>query len=148
MGVSGDQPTGELRVTSQLVIPAAELRMTFQTSGGPGGQHANRSATGVGLTWNFAESTAISDAQRKRISQYLGGRAEGGTLRVVADRSRSQWRNRALARSRLAELVATALRPVAPRRPTRPSRGATERRLAAKSRKSEKKAMRRRPEIE
>ena len=146
--MAADPAIGDLRVNSQVVIPATELEMTFHTSGGPGGQHANRSATGVALIWRFAESAVLSEQQRDRLSHRLAGRAEGGTIRVVADRSRSQWRNRSLARSRLADLVAESLRPATPRRPTRPSRAAKERRLAAKSRKSEKKALRRRPDIE
>jgi ribosome-associated protein len=148
MSAAGDAATGDLRVTPRLTIPAEELDLSFQTSGGPGGQHANRSATGVSLSWSFATSSVLSDHHRDQIGRRLGKRAQGGVIRVVADRSRSQWRNRSLARSRLAELVADALRPATPRRPTGPSRASTERRLAAKSRKAEKKALRRRPDVE
>jgi len=145
---SDASPTGDLRVTSQLTIPADELQLSFQTSGGPGGQHANRSATGVTLIWPYASSSVLSDSQRSRLTTGLGPRGEGGAVRVVADKSRSQWRNRSLARTRLAELVRAALVQQTPRRPTKPSRAARTRRMDGKRRRGETKTLRRRPEPE
>lgn len=122
-------------------IPADELHETFTTSGGPGGQHANRNATAVELRYSIAESTAFTPAVRERLIDRLGD-----SVTVTASESRSQFRNRALARQRLAALLADASKPPPrPRRATRPSRGATARRLDAKTRRSETKSLRRRP---
>lgn len=139
--------TRGIEVRAGLTIPEDELTESFQTSGGPGGQHANRSATGVALTWDYAQSAVLSDEQKAQLAANLGSRGEGGTLRVVADKSRSQWRNRSLARSRTAELVKEALKPPPkPRRPTKPSRAAQRRRFEEKKRRSEKKRLRGRPD--
>ena len=141
-------PNG-IEVSSRLTIPESELTETFQTSGGPGGQHANRSATGVALSWPYAASDVITPAQKTRLATNLGSRGEGGSLRVVADKSRSQWRNRSLARSRMAELVAAALRPApAPRRRTKPSRASQQRRIDAKKRRGRTKRLRGRPDLD
>ena len=113
-----DEP---LRVAPGLVIPADELRWHFDTSGGPGGQHANRSATRVELAFDLAASPAVPEALRARLLERLGARAPGGVVRVVVDESRSQWRNRQTARRRLAALLAEAGRVPRRRRPTRPT---------------------------
>ncbi len=142
---SGSAPFGDLQVSSRLTIPAAELEESFQTTGGPGGQHANRSATGVTLTWRYATSSAITDDEREQLAAALGRRGAAGVLRVVADKSRSQWRNRSLARSRLARVVRDALRPTTPRRATKPSKAARQRRLTEKKHRAETKRLRRPP---
>ncbi len=129
-----------LPVTRSLVIPDAELEERFTPSGGPGGQHANRSNTRVELVWDIASSDAVSGNQRQRLIA-----AFGDTIRVVADNERSQSRNRSLARSRLAEQVSEALTPVRSRRATKPTRGSTRRRLEEKRRRGQNKALRRRP---
>ncbi|MFH1330440.1 MAG: peptide chain release factor-like protein, partial [Actinomycetota bacterium] len=98
-----DEP---LRVAPGLVIPADELRWRFDTSGGPGGQHANRSATRVELAFDLATSPPVPEAVRARLLERLSPRAPGGVVRVVVDESRSQWRNRQTARRRLAALLA------------------------------------------
>lgn len=139
----------ELRVSQDLVIPASELLWRFDTSGGPGGQHANRSSTRVELSWNISESAALQAALRERILQHLGKDAPGGLLTIRAGESRSQWRNRQIARRRLADKLRRAMRPPAPpRRRTQPTRTAQERRLADKRARSETKRLRRRPEID
>jgi len=142
-----DIPRG-ITVNENVTIPEEELTETFQTSGGPGGQHANRSATGVALAWNWEASQAIDDAAKARLATALGSRGSGGALRVVADKSRSQWRNRSLARSRLADLVATSLRPPKTRRPTKPTRASKKRRTDAKKQRSTTKALRKPPDVE
>lgn len=129
-----------LPVTRSLVIPDAELVERFTASGGPGGQHANRSNTKVELTWNIAESEAVSASQRTRLVQRFGDVA-----RVVVDDERSQSRNRSLARSRLAEQLVIALAPVRSRRATKPTRGSARRRLNEKKRRSQDKQLRRKP---
>jgi ribosome-associated protein len=136
------EPTDEdvLVVTRSVRIPRRELEVRFSPAGGPGGQHANRSATRVELTFDVAASEALSEAQRALVLERLGP-----VVRVVADDERSQHRNRSLAEQRLAGRLATALHVARPRRATRPSRGATERRLASKKRRSATKDARRRP---
>ena len=129
-------------VVGRYTIPARELEETFTTSGGPGGQHANRNATAVELRFEVSESTAFPDEVMQRIADRLGE-----TVVVSASESRSQFRNRALARQRLAELLTEAAKPPPPpRRRTRPTRSSVERRLDEKSRRSEIKRLRRRPD--
>lgn len=141
---ASDTPSG-IKVSDRLTIPEDELTETFQASGGPGGQHANRSSTGVALSWNFAASTAIDESSKARLVTGLGARGAGGAIRVVADKSRSQWRNRSIARSRLADLVAAALKPPKTRRPTKPSKASKRRRADKKKQRSATKALRKPP---
>lgn len=133
-------------MTPELVIPPGELRWHFDTAGGPGGQHANRAATRVELSFDLGASPAIPETLRRRLLERLGPRPAGGVIRLVVDESRSQWRNRQIARRRLAALLAEALRVPRPRRPTRPGPAARLRRLADKRHLSEVKRRRRRPE--
>jgi ribosome-associated protein len=137
-----------LRVSTNLVIPAGELEWSFDPSGGPGGQHANRAATRAELRFDLGTSPSVPDDLRRRMLQRLGARAAGGVVTVAVDESRSQWRNRALARRRLATLLRDSMR--APRRriPTKPGRGARRRRLEQKRRRAEKKRLRKPPEAE
>jgi ribosome-associated protein len=127
-----------LRVNTRLVIPAAELLWRFGPSGGPGGQHANTANTRAELVFEIATSPTLADHQRSMLERAFGPR-----LRVVVDETRSQSRNRELAMERMAERLGEALRPTRIRRPTRPSRGAKERRLEAKRRRSQAKKRRR-----
>lgn len=136
----------DLPIAPDLVIPAAELEWRFSTSGGPGGQHANRSSTRVELRYDLANSAAFDDAGRRRMLARLGGRARDGVVTVVVDESRSQWRNRQLARARLARLLADSRRRRRPRLATAPSPAARRRRLEAKRRRSDLKRHRRRPD--
>lgn len=136
----------ELPVSKDLVIPANELTWRFDPSGGPGGQHANKSATRVELSFDAANSAVLIGTKRDRVLQHLGTRAPGGLITVQAGESRSQWRNRQIARRRLAEILVEALRPPPPqRRPTRPTLASRERRLSNKRARSETKRLRRRP---
>ena len=136
----------DLRINRSLVIPGDELRLSFSTSGGPGGQHANKAATRVEVAWNVASSRALGPRQRSRILAALRSRIDStGTLRVTSDRYRSQLRNREDALDRLARLVAEALRPRKVRRATAPTPVSRERRLTAKKQRSQIKKGRRRP---
>ena len=128
-----------LRVTSGLAIPLAELRWRFSRSGGPGGQHANTADTRVEVRFDVAGSASLGPRQRARLLDRFGPE-----VRVVAADSRSQARNRDLALERLAARLAGALRTTAPRRATRPTKAAVERRLEAKRRQADRKAARRR----
>lgn len=125
----------------RFTIPAEEIEETFTTSGGPGGQHANRSQTAVELRFDVIASHAFPPAEQQRIVELLGS-----VVTVVAADSRSQWRNRTLARQRLTERLIEAIRPVAPRRPTKPTRSSKVARLETKRQHSEKKRLRRRPD--
>ncbi|HEY1989077.1 MAG TPA: alternative ribosome rescue aminoacyl-tRNA hydrolase ArfB [Acidimicrobiales bacterium] len=127
-----------VRVTSSLSIPLTELQFRFTPSGGPGGQHANKVNTRVELRFDIAGSPSLGPRQRSRLLEKLGPE-----IRVVADDERSQGRNRQLAVTRFAERLAAALHIDKPRRPTRPSKGAKERRLSAKRQQSERKRARR-----
>lgn len=129
-----------VHVETHFVIPDAELEWKFSASGGPGGQHANRSNTRAELTWNIVQSVVLSDDQRRRLIDRFGME-----IRIVADDHRSQTRNRESAQRRLGERVAEALVVKQRRRSTRPTPGSKRRRVAAKRRTSEKKRLRSRP---
>ena len=134
----------DLVVRSGLAIPAAELRWRFSRSSGPGGQSVNTSDSRVELSWDVAGSGALSPVLRARALEALAGRLVDGVLTVTAAEHRSQLQNRRAALTRLAALVRDAVAPPPrARRATRPSRGAVERRLDAKRRRSTTKAMRR-----
>ena len=136
-----------LRVSAALTIPESELSWRFSRSSGPGGQGVNTADSRVELVWDAANSAVLSTLQRERILDHLGGRLVDGVLTVAASEHRAQLRNRDAARERLAALVADALRPPAPtRRPTKATRGAKERRLAAKKQRTDIKRLRRPPQ--
>jgi ribosome-associated protein len=134
---------------SDLLIPAEELRWRFSRSGGPGGQAVNTTDSRVELVFDLQASQALPPTLKARVLARLSQRLVEGTLVVVASEHRSQWRNRQAARKRLQELLDEALRPPPPpRRPTRPGRGAVERRLEAKRRRAGIKSQRRdRPQL-
>ncbi|GAA5207544.1 alternative ribosome rescue aminoacyl-tRNA hydrolase ArfB [Microbacterium kyungheense] len=135
-----------LRVTAGVTIPESELSWRFSRSSGPGGQGVNTADSRVELVWDAARSAALSPHQRERLVTQLSGRLVGGVLTIAASEHREQRRNRDAARARLAAMVADALRPPPPaRRPTKPSRGAKERRLAAKKHRTDVKRLRRPP---
>jgi ribosome-associated protein len=132
-----------MKVTRSITIPDDELRFTFTTSSGPGGQHANKASTRVEVTWNVDESK-LPDRTKERIRGRLRHRIDSsGTLRVGSERHRSQTRNREDALERLAALVANALKPEKKRTPTAPSRAARERRLSDKKHRAGIKRARR-----
>jgi len=136
-----------LRVDSRLTIPESELSWRFSRSSGPGGQGVNTADSRAELVWDVAGSAVLSPLQRERLLERLSGRLVDGTLTIAASEHRAQLRNREAARARLAELVGDALLPpAAPRRPTRPTRGAKERRLDAKKRRTDVKRLRRPPQ--
>ena len=118
----------------------------FSRSSGPGGQSVNTTDSRVELSWDVADSVALTDFQRARLLERLGGRLVGGTITIAAAEHRSQLQNRSAARARLADLVGAALEPPSPaRRATRPSRAAKARRVDAKKRRGTLKANRRQP---
>src|SRR5688572_13975892 len=124
----------DLTVTPSLVIPGVELAERFSRSSGPGGQSVNTTDSRVELSFDVARSSAFtSERQRERALDRLSGRLVDGVLTIAASEQRSQLQNRHAARERLAALLREAIAPPPPpRRATKPSRGARERRLAAK----------------
>ncbi|HEX6263076.1 MAG TPA: alternative ribosome rescue aminoacyl-tRNA hydrolase ArfB [Actinomycetota bacterium] len=138
-----------VRVNRRVTIPASELSFRFTPSGGPGGQHANRSATRVELIWNVEESAALGPRQKARVRRALRGRIDAeGNLRLVSGAERSQARNRADVVERLGRLLEGALAVPKRRVGTKPSAAARERRMKAKRRRSEVKRLRRTPPVE
>ena len=129
---------GVVRVTSSLAVPLGELHLRFSPSGGPGGQHANKVNTRVELRFDISGSPSLGPRQRARLLERLGPE-----LRLVVDDERSQLRNRQLAVDRFRQRMADALHVDKARRPTRPTRGSKERRLATKRQVSERKRNRR-----
>ena len=135
-----------LQVDSTITIPESELSWRFSRSSGPGGQGVNTADSRAELVWDAAASAVLSPLQRERLLERLSGRLVDGVLTIAASEHRAQLRNRDAARARLAAIVADALRPPSPtRRPTKPGRGAKERRLKAKKQRTDVKRLRRPP---
>ena len=135
-----------VRVNRSVVIPEDEIRLEFTTSGGPGGQHANKSSTRAVIVWNVDSSRALGPRQRARVKGKLRHRIDSaGNLRLSSDASRSQLRNREAVRERLRSLVEAALRPEKKRVGTAPTRASKETRLRSKRLRSEVKRARRAP---
>lgn len=133
----------DLCVTDRLVIPASELRERFSRSSGPGGQGVNTADSRVELSYDIAASRVLADELRERVLDRLAGRLVDGVLTIAASEHRAQLANREAARARLAALLREALAPPPPpRRPTKPSRAAKERRIADKKRRSQLKRLR------
>lgn len=130
-----------LRVTEDLEIPLAEIAVRTSRSSGPGGQHANVTASRVEASFDVLASTTLSEIQRERVLARLGPKVV-----AVAQDERSQTRNRELALERLAIRLAQGLATPKRRRPTRPSAASRERRLKAKRQASARKQERRPPE--
>lgn len=136
-------PGGPRREEPRVELRDNELQWRFSRSGGPGGQHANTADTRVSLSLDVAATESLTGEQRERALRRLAGRLTGTVLTVTVEDHRSQLRNRELARERLAALVSAAIAPgPRSRRATRPTRGSTERRIAAKKRRSQVKRMR------
>jgi ribosome-associated protein len=125
---------GDLVTRRSLRLPAAALDERFARGSGPGGQHRNVTASAVELV---ADLAALDGPGADRVRDRLGA-----VVRVRADESRSQWRNRTIARGRLAAMIDEAATVVATRRPSRPSRAARQARLDAKRRAAERKRAR------
>lgn len=135
-----------MQITEQLHIDEAELSERFTRAGGPGGQHVNTTATAVQLRFDAAHSRSLPDAVRSRLLQLRDPSITAdGVVLVLSQRHRSQARNRAAARARLAELVKRAARPPKKRRRTRVPRGSKKRRLENKKKHGRTKHLRKRP---
>jgi ribosome-associated protein len=130
-----------MRVNDRLTIPFAEVTVRASRSSGPGGQHANVTASRVEASFDVRASATLSQAQRRRLLARRGPRVV-----AVAQDARSQARNRELALQRLAERIAQALVVPKRRRATRPTAASRERRLTSKRRDAQRKRERRRPQ--
>jgi ribosome-associated protein len=131
----------ELPVRPGLAIPLAEIELRASRSSGPGGQHANVTASRVEAVFDVAASNTLSEAQKARVTARLGPR-----VTAAAQDTRSQVRNRDLALERLAARLAHALEVRRPRTPTRPTKASKRRRVDEKKRRGEIKRARRRPD--
>lgn len=133
-----------LLVSDRLAIPLDELEFRFTTGGGPGGQHVNKAATRVTLSFDLATSPSLDEETRGRLLERLAGRLDrDGVLQISVHESRSQFQNRKVAIERLRQTLAAALIEEKPRRPTRPSGAAVRERLDEKRRRSIVKRQRR-----
>ena len=132
---------GPLHVGRDVEIPLAEVELRTSRSSGPGGQHANVTASRVEAVFDVAASRSLTEEQKQRVTARLGP-----VVRATAQDTRSQTRNRELALQRLRARLASALVVQRPRRPTKPTAAARRKRLDAKRRRGERKQGRRRPE--
>ncbi len=139
------QEAATIQVTHSLRIPAGELQYRTSRSGGPGGQHVNTTDTQVELTWDITTSPTLNEGQRTRLLSKLANRVDArGNLHVKVSDSRSQVKNKKIALERFKKLVSEALHIPRPRKATKPSKAAKEKRLKGKKQRGEIKAMRKR----
>lgn len=132
-----------IKINRSLTVPEYEIDFRFTTSGGPGGQHANKASTRVELIWNVTNSAVLGPRQRRRLQEALRRRIDSaGNLRLASDRNRSQLQNRNDVIERFRTLVRTALVPPKKRVETKPTRAAKEKRLTQKKQRSEVKQSR------
>lgn len=133
-----EQVPDDIVVTSRFVVPDGELSERFSRSSGPGGQGVNTADSRVELSFDVARSPAVPDHLRGRLLDGLAARLVDGVLTIAASEHRTQLANRRAARERLAQLLREAAAPPpAKRRPTKPTRGSRERRLAGKKQRGE-----------
>jgi ribosome-associated protein len=139
-----------IRITDRISIDERELEERFVRASGPGGQNVNKLSSAVQLRFDVRRSPALPADVRMRLERLAGRRlTRDGVLVIMAQRHRTQERNRQDAMDRLIELIRTASVPPTPRRPTKPTRGSKERRLATKKSRSSIKGLRReKPELE
>jgi len=137
---------GGLDVSPSIRLGEDELQERFVTAGGPGGQNVNKVASAVELRFDVARSPSLPEPVRQRLLRLAGRRlTQEGVLVIQARRHRTQDRNRADARERLAELIRAALVAPKPRRATKPTKASKARRVEAKKGRSAVKRMRRKP---
>jgi ribosome-associated protein len=138
-----------LFVSPEIQIPEEELSFTYARSSGPGGQAVNKVNTKAVLRWSFAETRSLPEGARSRFLERFGNRlTKTGELIVASDEHRDQRRNQEACREKLIAMLQAIARPPKLRRPTKPTRGSKERKLDAKKRVGQNKALRRKISID
>jgi ribosome-associated protein len=135
-----------LPITSEITIPAKELRWTFVRSSGPGGQNVNKVASRAVLRWNVLESRSIPEAVKARLRLLHPRITSSGEVVISSQRFRDQDRNRGDCLEKLRHIILRAMTPPKPRKLSRPTRGSREARLANKKRRAATKSLRRKPD--
>lgn len=131
-------------INRHLFLDDSEVEESFVRASGPGGQNVNKVSSAVQLRFDLSRSRSLPEDVRERLARLAGRRmTSDGTIVIIAQRFRAQERNRQDALDRLIALIRRAAEPPAPRRPTKPSAAAKERRLQAKARRSAIKELRR-----
>ncbi|HWA40363.1 MAG TPA: alternative ribosome rescue aminoacyl-tRNA hydrolase ArfB [Gemmatimonadales bacterium] len=144
MAATPPPPDDAVPIRPGIAVPRHELTYRATRSGGPSGQHVNKTSSRVELTWSVAATAALGPELRARALERLATRLDGdGVLRLVSDRTRSQLQNKEDVTERFAEILRAALTLPKKRRPTRISKAVKARRLDAKKRHGAKKAERR-----
>lgn len=139
----------DLTVTDRIRIPAGELTFTFMRSSGPGGQNVNKVNSKVRLRWPIVASTSLpADVKNRFLTRYRRRITTGGDLLITSQRYRDQAKNVIDCREKLQELIAAVAHPPTPRRKTKPSRAARQRRLNEKHHRASKKQSRRPPRVD
>ena len=136
----------DLQITPNLSVPAWELSESFVRASGPGGQHVNKTSSAVQLRWSVLRSSLPGPVKTRFARRYGSRMTKEGEIVIEVGEHRSQVRNRAAARTRLAEMIKSVAEPPPRRRATRPTAGSIRRRLDAKKRRGEVKSMRGKPE--
>ena len=132
-----------IKITQQIFLNPAEIKLTFIASPGPGGQNVNKLATAVQLRFNVLHSSSLPEAVRLRLIAFLGKKITGqGELIIKASRFRTQERNKQDALNRLCQLIQRAAIPVKKRKKTRPTLASKQRRLNTKKLQGKKKSLR------
>ncbi len=131
-------------INCHLFLDDSEIEESFVRASGPGGQNVNKVSSAVQLRFDLSGSRSLPEDLRERLARLAGRRlTRDGVIVIIAQRYRTQERNRQDARDRLIALIRRAVAPPTPRRPTKPSRAAKERRLEAKARRATTKERRR-----
>lgn len=135
-----------IEITNRVQIASSEISLSYARSGGPGGQHVNKTSSKVVLRWNAMSSEALSEHDKRWLWKRLASKlTESGELIVTSEKGRDQSRNVDDAVRKFAQMIREAIKRPTPRRKTRPTRGSKERRLQSKRQRSSTKKMRKRP---